>query len=278
MRGRIETAFRTTCRWVDRVERLALAALVTGMVGLSSLQILLRNVWHTGLIWAEPLLGMALLWLTMLGALAAAGLGRHLSIDLVAALASKRVSVWITRATSGLAAAICVLLAWAAGRYVGFQREMDSTALLGWPLWKYDLINKTYQKMSDFPRVTGQADIPVLIIQKDNKIYANLDSYFFEYNPLSDSWNETGQTPMTPFAFYVNEIPYIGSMYLVSSLYRITESGDLIHTSNYPIAADSKIPHPLFQIDGKAYIVLKDQWSDYLDKAVYGSSFYMLTK
>ncbi len=145
-------------------------------------------------------------------------------------------------------------------------------------VWKYDLINKTYQKMSDFPRVTGQADIPVLIIQKDNKIYANLDSYFFEYNPLSDSWNETGQTPMTPFAFYVNEIPYIGSMYLVSSLYRITESGDLIHTSNYPIAADSKIPHPLFQIDGKAYIVLKDQWSDYLDKAVYGSSFYMLTK
>ena len=140
MRWRIEKAFRTACRWVDRVERLVLAALVTGMVGLSSLQILLRNVWHTGFNWAEPLLGMALLWLTMLGALAAAGLGRHLSIDLVAALASRRVSVWITRATSGLAAIICGLLAWAAGRYGGFQREMDATALLGWPLWKYDLI------------------------------------------------------------------------------------------------------------------------------------------
>ena len=85
MSGRGESTFRFLCRWADRIERAVLTVLVTGMVGLATLQILLRNVWHTGLNWAEPLLGMALLWLTMLGALAAAGLGRHLSIDLAAA-------------------------------------------------------------------------------------------------------------------------------------------------------------------------------------------------
>ena len=136
-RGQAEQAFRFACRWVDRLERLVLAGLVTGMVGLSAVQILLRNVWHTGLNWAEPLLGMALLWLTMLGALAAAGLGRHLSIDLAAALLPRRASVWAGRATSVFAALVCGLLAWAAGRYVGFQREMDATVLLGWPIWKY---------------------------------------------------------------------------------------------------------------------------------------------
>jgi TRAP-type C4-dicarboxylate transport system permease small subunit len=82
---------------VDRIERLVLALLVTGMVGLAAVQIVLRNVWHTGLNWAEPLLGMALLWLTMLGALAAAGLGRHLSIDLAEALLPRRASVWVGR-------------------------------------------------------------------------------------------------------------------------------------------------------------------------------------
>lgn len=137
MTGRIEKVFRGICRGVDRIERLVLAVLVMGMVGLSAIQILLRNVWHTGLNWAEPLLGMALLWLTMLGALAATGLGRHLSIDLAAALLPRRAARWAGRATSLFAAVVCGLLAWAAGRYVGFQREMDATVLLGWPVWKY---------------------------------------------------------------------------------------------------------------------------------------------
>lgn len=140
MSGRSEKAFRRVSRWVDRIERAVLAVLVTGMVGLAALQILLRNAWHTGLNWAEPLLGMALLWLTMLGALAAAGLGRHLAIDLAAALMPRRGSVWLARATSLFAAIVCGLLAWAAGRYVGFQREMDITLLLGAPVWKYYMV------------------------------------------------------------------------------------------------------------------------------------------
>ena len=46
----------------------------------------------------------------------------------------------MARATSWFAAIVCVLLAWAAGRYVGFQREMDITLLLGAPVWKYYMV------------------------------------------------------------------------------------------------------------------------------------------
>ena len=140
MSERVENVFRFISRGVDWVERAVLAVLVTGMVVLAALQILLRNVWHTGLNWAEPLLGMALLWLTLLGALAAAGLGRHLSIDLAVALVPRRWSSWLTRATSVFAAVVCGLLAWAAGRYVGFQREMDMSVLLGLPVWKHYMV------------------------------------------------------------------------------------------------------------------------------------------
>ena len=58
MSGRGAQAFRAVRQAVDRLERALLAALVTGMVGLAALQILLRNVWKTGLNWIDPFLGM----------------------------------------------------------------------------------------------------------------------------------------------------------------------------------------------------------------------------
>ena len=76
----------------------------------------------------------------MLGALAAAGLGRHLAIDLASALMPRRWAAWIGRATALFGAIVCGFLAWAAGRYVGFQREMDITVLLGLPIWKHYMV------------------------------------------------------------------------------------------------------------------------------------------
>ena len=125
---------------VDQLERVILTLLVTAMVVLAAIQILLRNIFKTGFLWAEPLLGMGLLWLTMLGALAAAGRGRHLSIDLAEALLPHRAAAGLARIMALFAAVVCVLLAWAAGRYVGFQRELDPSRLLGWPVWKHQLI------------------------------------------------------------------------------------------------------------------------------------------
>ena len=137
MSGKAAKAFSFVGSWTDRIERGVLTALVTGMVVLAALQILLRNVWDTGLPWAAPLLGMALLWLTLLGALAAAGQGRHLAIDLATALLPRSWGTWTGRFMSLFGAIVCGMLAWASGHYVGFQRDMDMGELLGVPLWKH---------------------------------------------------------------------------------------------------------------------------------------------
>jgi len=168
MSGWGERTFRRFSKGADWLERTVLTILVAGMVLLAALQILLRNVWHTGLNWAEPLLGMALLWLTLLGALAAAGLGRHLSIDLAAAFLPKRAATWLTRAISLFSAIICVLLAWAAGRYVGFQREMDMGMLLEIPLWKHYLVIPVIFWLIAF-RFAVRAVVPTAWLSDKNK-------------------------------------------------------------------------------------------------------------
>lgn len=140
MSGRVAIIWRRVCDWLDRFERGLLTLLMTGMVALAATQILLRNMWQTGFQWAEPLLGMGLLWLTMLGALAATGLGRHIAIDLASALLPKKSAGWVGRGIALFAAIACGVLAWAAGRYVGFQRDMATGELLGWPQWKYFMV------------------------------------------------------------------------------------------------------------------------------------------
>ena len=57
----LRRAFLSSARAVGAVERTVLAVLVAGMVGLSAAQVLMRNIWHAGWPWVEPLMGMALL-------------------------------------------------------------------------------------------------------------------------------------------------------------------------------------------------------------------------
>ena len=121
-------------------ETTALGLLAGGIVVISALQIILRNFFGTGLRWAEPFLGMSLLWLTMLGALAATGLGKHITIDLVSHFIPGRAKRFIFAANNIFAAVACGFLAWASMRYVGFQKEMGSLGLLGIPAFKLYMI------------------------------------------------------------------------------------------------------------------------------------------
>jgi TRAP-type C4-dicarboxylate transport system permease small subunit len=122
------------------VETALLALLVSGLVLLATAQILLRNFFQTGFLWAEPLLGMGLLWLTMLGALAATGAQRHIVIDLVGHFCPPRLRAIVGRFTALFAVAICGLLTVAATRFCLFQKEMETNRILDLPVWGYYLI------------------------------------------------------------------------------------------------------------------------------------------
>ncbi len=126
-------------RWdegVRGVERWALTLLVLLMLAGATLQIVLRNLFHTGLVWIEPLLRHLVLWIGFTAAVVATGRLRHIQMDVASHLLPAGPRRLILRATTLAAALICAVLARAAWVYLGQEHEFGSTGPLGLPVWQ----------------------------------------------------------------------------------------------------------------------------------------------
>ena len=110
------------------------------MILLATAQILLRDLLETGLSWADPVLRLLVLWLALLGAMAATRDHNHIRIDLLSRFLPPRIKQVAQRVTDSFAAVICGLLAWHAGRFVLLE-QADGTLLFSTlPAWMGELI------------------------------------------------------------------------------------------------------------------------------------------
>jgi TRAP-type C4-dicarboxylate transport system permease small subunit len=127
-----------TERWdgaIRAFERLALTAMILAMLSLAMLQILLRNLFRTGLVWIDPLLRHLVLWIGVTGAVVATGRLRHIQMDVIGRLLPPGPRLLVTRLTSLVAAGICAVIARGAWVYLGEEADFGSAGLLGIPSW-----------------------------------------------------------------------------------------------------------------------------------------------
>lgn len=123
-----------------QVEDLLLSLLLTSMILLATSQILLRNFWDYSLAWGDPSLRLMILWITLLGAMAATRENNHIRIDLFSRYLPATAQRISTLITDGFAAVICALLAWHSARFVLFEREDNAQFLDLMPIWPLQLI------------------------------------------------------------------------------------------------------------------------------------------
>ncbi len=123
-----------------RLEDLLLALLLTGMILLAAGQIFSRNLFSHGLLWGEPLLRLLVLWLAMLGAMAATRDGRHIHIDVLSRFLPPAMKHGAQRLTDIFSALVCGLLAWHAGRFVYDEWQGGLEFFSGVPAWAAELI------------------------------------------------------------------------------------------------------------------------------------------
>jgi TRAP-type C4-dicarboxylate transport system permease small subunit len=118
-----------------RLEEALLVLMLSAMILLAAWQILLRNLFDSGLFWADPALRMMVLWLALLGAIAATQEDRHIRIDLFSRFLGTRGKAWTQLINDLFSGVICGIIAWHGGRLVYFEWQ-DGTRLFGEvPAW-----------------------------------------------------------------------------------------------------------------------------------------------
>lgn len=128
--------FETT----GRVEVAFVALMLVALVFLGCAQILLRNAFHSGWLWADPLMRHIVLWLGALGAALASARMRHISVDALSrllpasALPLRRLIVY------GVTALVAYALTVATVRLVVDERGFGEVAFLGVRVWVLQLI------------------------------------------------------------------------------------------------------------------------------------------
>jgi TRAP-type C4-dicarboxylate transport system permease small subunit len=117
-----------------------LILLLSVMVLMAFLQVVLRNVFHEGFIWADILLRHLVLWIGILGAALAASQQHHITIDAITRYLSPRRRHAVLALAQLFAVAVCVLLADAAVTFVGNDLEFGATVYGDIPAWTSQII------------------------------------------------------------------------------------------------------------------------------------------
>jgi C4-dicarboxylate transporter DctQ subunit len=122
-------------RWGRAAENALLVLLLAAMMLLATAQIVLRIFFDTGIIWADELLKILVLWIALVGSVAASRSRRHIKIDVLSHFVPARYARVPGLIVDAFAALICGLVAWHSWRYIQLTIESGDTLLVDTPAW-----------------------------------------------------------------------------------------------------------------------------------------------
>ena len=155
--GRLEKAGRA-------IETTMLVGMLTAMMLIAVSQIVLREVFNTsGFVWADELIRLMVLWLALVGSIAACRENRHIRIDALSHVLPDK-GIRIVRIGVDLfAAVVSGIIAVQAWRYLQIDIEYEVTVLVDTPAWiahiimpvafaliSYRFLVSSVQQLSDY--------------------------------------------------------------------------------------------------------------------------------
>ena len=146
------------------IETTMLVGLLSTMMLLAVSQIVLREVFNSsGIVWADELIKIIVLWLALVGSVAACRDNRHIRIDALSHILPDKAIRMVRIGVDLFAAAVCGVIAVQAWRYLQIDIEYEVTVMVDTPAWiahsimpvafaliSYRFLISTLQQLVDF--------------------------------------------------------------------------------------------------------------------------------
>lgn len=107
---------------------------------LASSQILLRNFFDSGIIWADSALRVMVLWIGMIGAMFASRNKKHIRIDVLSHYLPVNLRDNIWRVTELITAGVCGIVVFYSIEFIQFEYEDGQIAFANVPVWLCETI------------------------------------------------------------------------------------------------------------------------------------------
>ena len=117
-----------------------LAGLLILIVLTAVMQILLRNFFSGGVVWADAFIRMLVLWVGLVGAMTASRRGEHITIDLVQRWLPPQARVFVAAAVESLTAGVCCVAAFYSFQFVRREMADGLVVFFGIPVWACEAI------------------------------------------------------------------------------------------------------------------------------------------
>lgn len=127
-------------RGLRLVESGLLVVMLVGLIALAAFQVVARNLFDSGILWGDAAVRVAVLWITLLGAMVASRDDTHIRMDVVSQFLSDKWRIVLRRFGSVFTCIVCALFAWHSFRFVQLDYQDQIMAFARIPAWACESI------------------------------------------------------------------------------------------------------------------------------------------
>lgn len=131
---------RSIDSFLKKIEESLLISMVILMVFLAFFQVVLRNVFSLGIIWADVFLRHLVLWVGIMGAVLVTRERRHIKIDILTKVIPEKAKPPLNLFTDIVSLIVTILLAKASYTFVMAEKMGGSILFLNVPTWVMEII------------------------------------------------------------------------------------------------------------------------------------------
>ncbi|WP_457552028.1 TRAP transporter small permease [Desulfobacula sp.] len=122
-------------RILQKLEDGILIGLLLLMIFIAVLQIFLRNLFNSGILWGDPLVRVLVLWIGLIGAMVASRNDHHISIDVLSRYLPDQIKKLSHLMISLFTTMVCAVMAYYSIVFVIMEKDAGLIAFATIPTW-----------------------------------------------------------------------------------------------------------------------------------------------